>query len=201
MNIKALITSIVVLASSSAAMAAPGFQASASVDADASWRTGWTRDHRHDVAPAPQDARNPYRAPEPTRIAPIAVPADPTNVRIGPKASTYSGPIGQARRGWSGMVALTEPTRIEAGSEYFAIGPQAGRFDTLRLVGVRGASHIIKVAVQFQNGKTQLVTFDRTLDARSPSLSIDLEGTRRQILRVIVYGTSGPHATYQILAT
>jgi hypothetical protein len=66
---------------------------------------------------------------------------------------------------------------------------------------VQGSSYITVLGVQFTDGKWQAVTLNRSVDPRHPTLTIDLDGHDRQINRIVVYGSTSAHGSYQILAT
>jgi hypothetical protein len=204
-NIKALIASLALLGSSSVAMARPA--ASVSVGANASWSFGWSsdrnadRDHRHYTPPADPVYRPDTRYPVaqiPQPLPPQPVIAECNNTRVGADTSSYIGTIGASNGRW--FTALTEPTRIDAGREFFTLGADAGRFEALKLQAVRGSSYIQQVAVIFKNGRTQVIKVERALDGRNPTLMIDLDGNQREIGRIVVYGSTAPRSAYQILA-
>ena len=206
-TLKALITTLV-LGTSSVAMAKP---ASFSVNANAtlSWNTNRpapvvVRDHRP-VVVAPADDCN---APDTYFKAVRYVPApayNPNNTTLGADSSSYVGAkpwlassfaVGEYYPRW---VALTEPTRIDRGREFITIGSGAGRFSQIRLQNTAGSSHILQVAIEFNSGRTQVVKLDKDLTSRS-SLTIDLDGGKRYINRIVVYGSTGYSSAYQILA-
>jgi hypothetical protein len=71
------------------------------------------------------------------------------------------------------------------------VGAQAGAFTTLKLDATGGRSFIRQVYIQFENGQEQIIrNLDRTLTGNE-CLTLDLDGGRRQIHRVIVYGAQG----------
>src|SRR5262245_33120848 len=153
MNLKALITTLV-LGTSSVALAQPvSFGASAQVDA----RFGYTTS-----GPAIRD----HRPAEPMR--PVVVQAQPqvddcANVKIGAKGSAYTGPVGYASPN-GGWIALTQPTKIGHTGEEISIGADNGRFHTLQLVANAGVTSIKSVVIQFTNGQVQRVDLDKNLD-------------------------------------
>jgi hypothetical protein len=218
MNIKALITTLV-LGSSSVAVAEPVVSASA----HASWSWGtpnitvapdarvtvireqreWSpRDHRFDREYRYERDRNyyPYRP-----IRPIYDERfdDPRNTQVGPNSSVYQGPIFQIPQGryyirpnWT---AITEPTRIDGGREFINI-QNAGPVDRLMLRAVAGSTFIEQVAVSFANGDTQVFRgLNATLDGRNPTLQLNVKGRHREVTRVVVYGSSAPRSAYQLM--
>jgi len=74
------------------------------------------------------------------------------------------------------------------GRRFITVGAQMGTFDKLELKGSAGRTFIQQVYVQFDNGQEQVVRgLDRTL-AASDCLTVDLDGNRRAIKRIVVYG-------------
>jgi hypothetical protein len=170
MNTKALIASLV-LGSSSVAMAAPGIAVTAS--ARASVGTTVVRDHRVDD----------YRAPA------ASPPAQPVYSH-----TVYSPPI--MRPDWrSAPVTLATSQQIPGeGWKLVNVGSQMGRFGSLQISAAGSRVYVQQVYVQFDDGSTQVIrNLDRML-VGSQSLTLDLDGNRRALRRVIVYGkqpTSG----------
>jgi hypothetical protein len=75
------------------------------------------------------------------------------------------------------------------GRRFITVGDQAGRFGTLQINAAGGRTFIKQVYVQFDNGQEQVVrNLDRTLTG-DDSLTLDLDGGRRGIRRIVVYGT------------
>lgn len=200
MKIKALITALV-LGSSSVAMAQPlTINASARV----SWGVGSSgpvvRDHR--------DAR-PIVVNDRLRNLPRFQEAlYPNNNRLGGDASTYVGPrpapmmhhgngYDSYRPSW---LAITEPTRIDRGRQFIAVGTDLGRFRQLRLRNTVGWSMITQIKIDFGNNVIQTVDLNQRLDRYNPVIDIDLDGYARSINRVIVYGSTANGSAYQLLA-
>ena len=166
MNIKAIIASLV-LASSSAAMAAPSVTVSAT--ARGSYETPVVRDHRVD---ADRDAR-------------IEVQPAPRPIY----------------RNWNGghtLPPVYRPVTLASGLHFanngrtfISVGSQAGQFGTLQISAAGGRTLIKQVYVQFANGQEQVIrNLDRTLSGNE-SLTLDLDGGRRNISRIVVYGNAG----------
>jgi hypothetical protein len=163
MNTKAIIASLV-LGSSSVALASPGVTISAS--ARTSYGTTVVRDHR-----AEPDCETPV-------------------------ATAVIQPI-QWRDGWHGqpMPAVYRPVVLASemhfandGRTFITVGSQAGRFQTLQISASGGRTFIQQVYVQFDNGQEQVMrNLDRTL-VGNQSLTLDLDGGRRGIRRIVVYG-------------
>ena len=212
---KALVT-VLMLASSSVAMAKPvTYSASASVSFGVNSNPGRpvVIDHRHapapvdDCAPAPI-AQPVYTPPVRTthvRWAPQPLAWNPNNTTLGADSSTYIGgkPVLQSRFdgrwGRAQWAAMTEPTRIDRGREFFTFGAQAGSFRQIQLAETAGRSFIQQVAIEFVGGgRTQVVKIDRNLVPGAP-ITIDLNGDLRAINRIVVYGTTAQSSAYQIL--
>jgi hypothetical protein len=165
MNIKAIIASLV-LGSSSAAMAAPSVTVSAT--ARGSYEAPVVRDHRID---ADRDAR---------------VEVQPTYQQVG----------------WNGggrkLPPVYRPVTLASGLHFasngrtaIAVGSRAGQFGALQISAAGGRTFIKQVYVQFGNGQEQVIrNLDRTLNGNE-TLTLDLDGGRRNISRIVVYGDTG----------
>ena len=187
------------------------------------------RDHRA-PAPAPVvvDPCSTTAAPvavayRPAQLPPVwSGPAyyNINNTKITPTSSDYKGWLANSptllqSTSYYGRVVvrpthqatwfdLTEATRIDNGRERFMLGADNGWFSQLKLqnLGGRGSS-ISQVTVEFADNlgpKTQIVKLDQSLDARHPSITLDLDGNYRQIYRITVFGTTNRGAAYKILA-
>jgi hypothetical protein len=179
MNTKSILASLVLLGSSSAAIAAPRVTLSApgvtfSATSGQSYGTAVIRDHRVEE---PCDPATP---------APVAQPI------VQPAAYGWNG-------GWTHSwtppqyrsVTLASAVHFAGnGRTFIGVGSQAGRFQTLRINAAEGRTFIKQVYVQFTNGQEQVVRdLDRNL-AGGQSLAIDLDGGRRAINRIVVYGNA-----------
>lgn len=69
---------------------------------------------------------------------------------------------------------------------------------SLELVALKGATKIGAVTIKFANGATQKVVLDRTLAPNAP-LMIDLKGNARNVVAIVLSGTSNRRASFQIL--
>jgi hypothetical protein len=221
MNIKALITTLILAGSSSVAMAKPAvsIKGSASVTIGSAPTTVVVRDHR---APAADCHATPAYT-QPVYTQPVAQPYrpiyqepffNPQNTTVGASGSVYVGSFGRAPahslhrttnaygfaqpRTW---FHLTEATRIDSGREFFKLEGQGGLFTQLRLHNLGGQTDIRQVAIEYKlsNGRvvTQKVRIDQ-LTGRA-AFDINLESDSRAINRIIVYGTSGHGSAYQML--
>jgi hypothetical protein len=74
------------------------------------------------------------------------------------------------------------------GRTFIKVGPQQGRFSTLQISAARGRTFIKQVYIEFDNGQEQVIrNLDRTL-VGNQTLTLDLDGNRRNIARIVVYG-------------
>lgn len=114
--------------------------------------------------------------------------------------SGYRAPVAQApvvkvgyRPGW--QRPSSRPVTLAAGMHFagdgrtsVTVGSQAGVFGSLQISAAGGRTFIKQVYVQFDNGQEQVIrNLDRTLTGNE-TLSLDLDGNRRAIRRVVVYG-------------
>ena len=178
MNIKAIIASLV-LGSSSVAMAAPSVTVSAT--AQGSYGTTIVRDHRDDDGYTSVVTR--------TAIQPI--------YQVGYQEGWHSGWDG----GWDGgrkLPPVYRPVTLASGlsfagdgRKFITVGAQAGQFETLQISAAGGRTFLQQVYVQFANGQEQVIrNLDRTLIGNE-SVTLDLDGGRRAIRRIVVYGNDG----------
>lgn len=171
MNIKTIIASLV-LASSSAAMAAPGVTVSGTAELHVGTSIKVTQGERHVV-------RGTVYSP------PIYVDRRHENdVPV-----VYSPPIWQPKPPVLRSVMLADDLAFTGeGRRFITVGAQAGTFGKLEIKGSYGRTFIKQVYVQFANGQEQVVRdLDRTL-GRNECLTVDLDGNRRAIKRIVVYG-------------
>ena len=164
MNLKAIIASLVV-GSSSIAMAAPSVTISAhGTIGNTSYGTTVVRNR-------------PDPVPQPT--------AQPVDYRDGGmwRGGHWLPPVYRP-------VVLANSMRFNGGRSFITVGAQQGRFGTLQISGATGRTFIKQVFVQFDNGQTQIIrNLDRTLTPNQASLTLDLDGNRRGIARIVVYGS------------
>lgn len=216
MKITTLVATLAAIGTSSVALADSRPVAKASARFEASVRFGSTsrvattptvRDHRRvDVRHEnwSRDHRTTTSYPYPSDLYP-SYPSNPViaNTRVTDNLSLYTGPIASSSIG--GWIALTDPTRIDAGREFINVGAQTGRFNTLQLRNIAGSSEITMIGIEFatSNGEVaemQTVKLDNRLDAYRSTITIDLNGSARKINRVIVYGSTANHSAYQVVA-
>jgi hypothetical protein len=163
MNLKAIIASLV-LGSSSVAMAAPSVTVSATVHGG--WGATSVRDHR-----------GGYESP-PIMRPPVVVQRPPIARPVGWKLP----PV------YRSVTLANDITFAKDGRRFITVGAQAGTFGKLELSGAGGRTLIQQVYVQFDNGQEQIVrNLDRTLTS-GECLTLDLDGDRRVIRRIVVYG-------------
>jgi hypothetical protein len=173
MNLKAIIATLA-LGSSSAAMAAPSVTISArGTIGNTSYATTVVRNR---PAPAPV----------------VSEPCDP--VTGAPIVQPISYGDNSFWRGGRWLpptyrpVTLASGMHFSGGRTFITVGAQQGRFGTLQISGASGRTLIQQVYVQFDNGQEQVIrNLDRTLFANQ-SLTLDLDGNRRGIARIVVYG-------------
>ena len=162
MTTKLILASLasLVLGSSSLAMAAPAAQVTFTANA----AVGTTRViHREPVITHPIIIKQPAR---PIITQPV--------VWHGPAYPTVTLAADQ-QIGFNGRAMV-------------AVGRQAGRFATLKLEADSGRTYVQKVVVKFTNGERQVMrNLDRTL-VGNDCLTLDLDGNRRAIASVAVYG-------------
>jgi hypothetical protein len=169
MNLKAIIASLV-LGSSSAAMAAPAVTFSANIQP--SYSATVVRDHRViDRAPAAAPVYRPVA--QPIYARPVAQPYDTA---------------GWWRRSLR-PVTLVSGAHFSGDGRMFITVPDQGRsFGSLQISAAGGRTFIRQVYIEFNNGQEQTI---RNLDATltgNQSMTLDLDGNRRSIRRVVVYG-------------
>lgn len=165
MNIKAIVASLI-LASSSAAMAAPAV-------------TVVARDHRAEATLSLRPAYTPVAQPVYTQ------PAQP---------SYRSG----WQSGWRPDWRSTQPVTLASGLTFskanaertsITVGRQAGQFGSLQINATSGSNLIKLINIVFADGTHQTVrNINRTLLA-SQSMTLDLDGDRRAIRDITVYGS------------
>lgn len=173
MNIKALITTLV-LGSSSVAMARPvtvpgGVAGSSTPGTPGSYDDApVVRDHRTH-APAPVEGS--FRSP----------PFVPPWVTIG-----------TADQVMNGAMSFRVSPRLHNG---FSSG-----FTTLRLQSTSGKSFISRVEIKFAHGGSQVVQLGKYLTASSPTITLDLDGDRRAIRSVTVIGRNARQSAFNVQA-
>lgn len=200
MKIKSLVaTFALVAATSSVALAKPVV----SVQANASWSVGSpvtvVRDHRtldddcdHSNS-APVTAAH-WGFQRPVYEQPLLL----SNTTVYAHSSLYTGPIGTMSQWSRGLIALSQPTRIDNGREDFVI--RQGGFDMLQLRGTLGSTYISKVTIDFGDGiGAQVINVNRTLGA-GQAFSLDIQGRNRTVKRILVYGSSSHRSAYQLFA-
>jgi hypothetical protein len=165
MNTKAILASLL-LGSSSLAMAAPA--APGVTVATDRYGAADIRDHRGETTPY-------YRVPA---DRPVIQPA------------TWIG--GHTLPPQYRAVTLASGLSLAANSQTTVnVGAQLGRFGKLEIKPTSGRVMVRQVYVQFANDQVQILrNVDRTL-AGNDCLTVDLDGDRRAIKRVIVYGSFG----------
>ena len=168
MSIKALITTLAIVGSSTAAMAQP----TASFSASASWSYG-----RQPSAPVVRDHRE-YRGyrtqPQPIVYAPPSPTSHPTWVTEQPCEKM-----------------LLDGLTFNAGEyrkDVLVLGK--GRFNDVIVQGEGGQTFVNKVVIEFTGGSVQVIPVDKYLSG-SQKLTFDLDGNNRAINRIFVYRADG----------
>jgi len=186
MNLKAILASLI-LGSSSIAMASPAAPGVTVSSVSYGTPSVTVRDHRFDSAP--------YQSPTYSNVdcdddgafrAPIAQPvAQPIYWRNNAYNGRWMPPVYRP-------VTLAAGLRLPANSQTeIKVGGQQGAFTTLKLEATGGRSFVRQVYIMFENGQEQILrNVNRTLTGND-CFTIDLDGGRRQINRVIVYGALG----------
>ena len=119
------------------------------------------------------------------------------NVTASAGSSDYVGSTGFVT---NGKLALSEPTMIESGREFFNKLPLNHGYRAIELRADRGLTQISEVAIHFANGTWQTVKPNTALDAQNPSLTIRLAHPRSEVTRMVVYGSSNFGARYSVFA-
>jgi hypothetical protein len=167
MKTKAIITSLVLgLGASSIAMASPSVSSTATLSGTATVSSAASgsygvvvRDHRFEPQPTPISYREGH-------------------VWRGERFPAYHRPV---------MLGSSLQLGND-GRTFITVGNQAGRFGTLQLSAASGRTYIKQIYVQFENGQEQVIrNIDRML-VGNQSLRLDLDGNRRAIRRIVVYG-------------
>jgi hypothetical protein len=187
MKIKALITTLAIIGSSSVAMARP---VTVSATANASWSFGTrpvattvVRDHRVTpvvVTPAPRPvlrAGTRWNAGYDARY----------DSRYDDRDDRYYQPRG---------LVLEDGIQFED-HEYrkdIVMGATNERFNTLRIDADGGTTFLMKVVIEFADGgAVQQIDLNRTLRG-DQSLSLDLSGSARKLHRILIYRADGGEA-------
>jgi hypothetical protein len=173
MNIKAIIASLV-LGSSSLAVAAPAVTV--------------VRDHRVEASVAIKPVYTPVAQPVYTRpvYAPSAQPV-------------YAPPAQPAyHTGWRRPQPVTLASGLRFGSfdrTAITVGSQAGQFGSLQITATGGSNAIKLINIVFADGTHQTVrNVNRTLTGNQ-SMTLDLDGDRRAIHDITVYGSDPNNGT------
>src|SRR4051812_17046626 len=157
MNIKALITTLAVLGSSSVAMARP-LSFSASARGQVSWGTS--------SGPVIRDHRDlPQRFPQPQ--------PRPMHVYQNEWSNSYET---YAQEPQPLMLAEGLTFNSTEFRKDVIVGMDKGRFNSIQINAEGGQTYVQKVGIEFSNGVVQLIPVNRTLRG-SQSMSFDLDGS------------------------
>jgi hypothetical protein len=229
MNIKSLITTFSILASTSTAALA---DTSFSVHAHGSVTVGnvgpTIRDHRTQPAPVvvrdhrynndddrtiwsstlklPRWTHTRPTHPQPVITYPTYPRPEPQLVVSNPifnsqsRFDIYGGWVGSTMNR-PGFVPVTQATRINNGREHFEM-QNAGYVDAIKIQAVRGSTNITVIGVGMSDGTIQQFQVNQMIDMRHPmTLTLDLRGGPTQIAWINVNGSSAPDGAFQILAS
>jgi hypothetical protein len=194
MNIKAIIASLV-LGSSSVALAAP----SVTFKPTATDKLGATTQRDHRVEGTRERVYRPIYRPAPVVVKPAPIVIQPAPVAVY-RPQPYR--TGWFSAGWHGgwnrpsYQPVYQPVTLASDLSFYGedrkfitVGSQAGLFSKLELNGAAGRTFIKQVYVQFADGQEQVIRdLDRTL-SNGECLTLDLDGNRRAIKRIVVYGS------------
>jgi hypothetical protein len=119
------------------------------------------------------------------RPAPVYLPTQPSHGGWSPPAHPVILPVA-----YQAPVALARGLTFQGqGRRFITVGAQAGRFEKLEINASSGRTFINQVYIQFANGQEQVIRgLNRTL-ANGECLTLDLDGNKRAIARVVVYGS------------
>jgi len=178
MNMKAIIASLVV-GSSSVAMAAPAVTFSAPGRYD----SAVVRDHA-DLDEDCDPAVTTLPAPAPVYHA--LVYQDPVY-----RQARYDRPWFWRSQAQRPVLLASGMSFANQGRAFITVGDEAGRFGSLQISAAGGRTFIKQVYVQFDNGQEQVIRdLNRTL-VGNQTVTLDLDGHRRGIRRIVVYGADG----------
>ncbi len=112
-------------------------------------------------------------------------------------------PSAYRREGWHGagwdgegmLPPVYRPVTLAVGAsfanqgrKFITVGSRAGQFGTIQIRAEGGRTFIKQVYVQFEDGQEQVIRdLDRTLTGHQ-GITLDLDGGRRSIRRIVVYG-------------
>ena len=193
MKIAATLVPLLVAASATVASASPwssSYSASGRVTASASlsFGTASARDHRSPLPPKPAPAASRDHRAAPT-YPPFPARYD---VRTFARPSWTINPPRREMDWWTSLGT------VSTGKQQL-LAPQGARFNRVDLQ-VTGRVYMAEVAIEFDNHQTQVVQVRRFVDARNPLAAIDLAGSNRSIIRVIVYTTQARGGEVTVLA-
>ena len=72
------------------------------------------------------------------------------------------------------------------------------KLQSIKLQGETGRTTVSQVAIKFANGRTQLVQENKLL-TKDGCIDIDLAGNVRNVTGIVVYGSSGARASFDVL--
>jgi hypothetical protein len=177
MNIKAIVTAALVIGSSSLALAHPYESQPAPQGGVTVQSTVDIRDHR--TAGYDND-----------RPAPVVIAQAPVIAR------PIIRPLPVVRPPQMRMLANdTKIARFGRDTLTFA---RPLKLQSIKLQGETGKTSVSEVAIKFANGRQQIVQENKLL-TKDGCIDIDLNGNVRNVTGIVIYGSSGARASFDVL--
>ena len=92
-------------------------------------------------------------------------------------------------------VVIASSTSLARGRDVITTN---ARVSSLQLVAIKGATKIGAVTIKFADGTKQRVLLDRMLAPNAP-LTIDVQGRYRNVVGIVLSGTSSRRASFEVL--
>jgi len=170
MNIKSILAAALVIGSSSLALAQPAAQGGVTVQGSVD-----IRDHR-----APE-----YYPPAP---APVVVAQAPVVIRPMPLPPVRAPQLKM----------LANDTKIARFGRDTLTFARPMKLQSIKLQGETGKTSVSEVAIKFANGRQQIVQENQLL-TKGGCIDIDLAGNVRNVTGIVIYGSSGARASFDVL--
>ena len=87
-------------------------------------------------------------------------------------------------------------TKLTNGADRIWMRTQA--LSTIKLQAIKGRTNVTQVAIQFANGRTQIVQENKML-TQSSCIDIDLAGNVRNVTGITIFGQGGARSQFQVL--
>jgi hypothetical protein len=172
MNKKAILASLFIAASSTAALADPYFQAGATVQANVA-PSVVVRDHRDN------DARD-------------------NDARTNDMPRDVDGQFMRDHRRLPVWSVVSSSDKLMGGRDVIRLSTWK-KYSELKLEATSGKLQISRVQIRFADGHTQLIRTNAALGQNLPALTINLDGGARSIASIAVYGTGNRRASFEVL--